>query len=133
MNTRIHHYGENLQNYYLCIEQNVAGFSQLSPIEGDIIYLAIKVKDFSYIGARAIIELPTDNRPWPNNQNYKFAFTLTNIEYCKPFNIQTLSEFGGPYWAVKYLQASKPIKDDGAVGYLNEQFEKYKMTDLYRF
>jgi len=133
MNTRILHCGENLQNYFLCIENNVAGFSQLSPAIGDQIYLAIKIKGFSYIGARGIIGEPTTNRPWPNSQNYKFAFTLTNIEYCKPFNIQTLSEFGGPYWAAKYLQASKPIKDEEAVSYLNEQFDKNRMGLLHRF
>src|SRR5665647_1100582 len=98
MNIRILHCGENLQNYYICIEKQLAGFSLLSSIKGDLIYVAVKVKDFSYIGARGVIDLPTDMRPWPNSQNYIFTFTLTNIEYCKPFNIQALSEFGGPYW-----------------------------------
>ena len=27
------------------------------------------------------------------------------------------SEFGGSYWAAKYLEASKPIKDDGATSF----------------
>jgi len=133
MTIRILHCGENLQNYYICIEKEVAGFSQLSPTPGDQIYLAIKIKGFSYIGARGIIGETTTNRPWPNSQNYKFSFELTNIEYCKPFNLQSLSEFGGPYWAAKYLQASKPIKDEGATIYLNEQFEKNRMVELHRF
>jgi hypothetical protein len=133
MNTRILHCGENIQNYYLCIENNVSGFSQLSPAPGDQIYLAIKIKGFSYIGARGIISEPTTNRPWPNSQNYKFAFTLTNIEYCKPFNIQSLKDFGGPYWAAKYLQASKPIKDDCATSYLNNQFLKYKSPVIVKY
>ena len=133
MNTRILHCGENLQNYYLCIENEVAGFSQLSPAPGDQIYLAIKVKGYSYIGAKGIIGEPINNRPWQNSQNYKYAFTLVIIEYCKPFNLLTLSFFGGPYWAAKYLQASKPIKDEGATIYLNEQFEKNKMEELHKF
>ena len=133
MNTRILHCGENLENYYLCIEKEVAGFSQLTPAPGDQIYLAIKVKGYSYIGARGIIGESTNIRPWQNSQNYKFTFTLTNIEYCKPFNIQSLSEFGGPYLAAKYLQASKPIKDEEAVEYLIEQFEKNRIQELHRF
>jgi len=133
MNPRILHCGENLENYYLCIEKEVAGFTQLSPAKEDQIYLAIKVKGFSYIGARGIIGESTNIRPWPNSQNYKFSFILTNIEYCKPFNIQALSEFGGPYWAAKYLQASKPIKDEGATNYLNELFEKNKIQVFLKF
>ena len=133
MNIRILHCGENLENYYICIEKQVAGFSQLSPTQGDQIYLAIKIKGISYIGARGIIEQPSTIKPWPYNQNYKFTFSLTNIQYCKPFTIQTLSQFGGPYWAAKYLQASKPIKDEPALQYLNVQFEKNMIQDLHKF
>lgn len=31
MNTRIIHCRENLKNYYICIEKQVAGFPQLTP------------------------------------------------------------------------------------------------------
>lgn len=133
MNTRILHCGENLENYYICIEKQVASFMQSSAVKDDLIYLAVKVKGLSYIGARGIIGESTNIKPWSNSQNYKFTFTLTNIEYCKPFNILSLKEFGGPYWAAKYLQASKQIKDEGAVEFLNAQFEKNRIGELHRF
>jgi hypothetical protein len=122
MNTRILHCGDNLQNYYLCIEKQVAGFIRLAPSEGDLVYLAVKHNGISYIGARFTLDKPTNIKPWPDAKNYKFAYSIKNIEYCKPFNFSGLAKFGGTYWAAKYIQSSKPIKDEGALQFLNEQF-----------
>jgi len=133
MNTRILHCGDNLQNYNLCIEKAVVGFTNLSPSVGDLIYLAVKVNGISYIGARGIIGTSTNLKPWPNSQNYKFTFTLSNIEYCKPFNISGLAQFGGSYWAAKYLQSSKAIKDEPAVAFLNDQFINNHSEILIKF
>ena len=133
MSIRILHCGDNLQNYYICIEKEVAGFSQLSPAAGDSIYLAVKVMGLSYIGARGIIGTPSYLKPWPNSKKYKFEFSLTNIEFCKPFNIHPLSQFGGTHWAAIFLQASKAIKNEGAVNFLIEQFEKNKSQEMQRF
>lgn len=133
MNTRILHCGENLANYYICIDNQVVGFSKLSKAQGDKIYISVKVNGINYIGAKGIIDSSTNIRPWSNSQNYKFIFKLTNIEYCKPFNIQPISQFGGIYWGPKYLVGSKPINDEGSVIYLNDQFEKNKIPELHRF
>ena len=133
MNTRILHCGELLENYYLCIEKKVAGFTSLSPVAGDLVYLAVKVDGISYIGARGVIGAATKERPWRNAQNYKHSFVLEHIEFCKPFKIQPLSAFGGTYWAAKYLQASKAIKDLPAVDFLEKEFTTRKTSELQRF
>lgn len=130
MAIRILHCGENIPNYYTCIEKQVAGFTTLSAAKDDLIYLCVKVNGVSQIGARGVIDQQTSHKPWINSQGIKFSYTLKNIEYCKPFNIQPLSQIGGSYWAAKYLQASKPIKDVAAVEFLDVQFKNNKVADL---
>lgn len=133
MNTRILHCGDNLRNYYLCIEHKVAGFSGLSPMKGDMIYLAVKFNGISYIGARGIIGDPTNTKPWVDASKYKYNFQLKQVEYCTPFEIQPLAKFGGSYWAARFLQASKPIKVPAAVDFLQREFEKNISDELIRF
>ncbi len=133
MNTRILHCGESLENYYLCLERKLAGFKTLSPATGDMIYFSVKLDGISYIGGRGIIEKPSAEIPWRNAQNYKRSFSLTAVEYCKAFKIQPLSQFGGTYWAAKYLQSSKPIKDIEAIQFLEDQFTAAKMDTIQRF
>lgn len=133
MNTRILHCGENVSNYYTCIEKKIAGFTVLSAVPGDLVYLSVKVNGISVVGARGIIEQKTDQRPWPDSKGIKFAFTLKNVEFCKPFQIQPLAKIGGSYWAAKYLQASKSIRDEEAVKFLEDEFEKNRSEVLVRF
>ena len=133
MNTRILHCGDNHQNYYLCIEKQVAGFIRLAPSEGDLLYLAVKHNGISYIGARLTIDKPTTNKPWPDAKSYRYAYSVKNIEFCKPFVFSGLVKFGGPYWAAKYIQSSKQIQDQGAVNYLAEEFIKNLSQELHRF
>jgi len=42
MNTRILHCSNSLENYYLCLEHRVAGFSNRGPQSGDQVYLKLK-------------------------------------------------------------------------------------------
>ncbi|MBN8676649.1 MAG: hypothetical protein J0M29_00400 [Chitinophagales bacterium] len=42
MNTRILHCSNSLENYYLCLEHQVAGFSNRGPQPGDQVYLVEK-------------------------------------------------------------------------------------------
>ncbi|HPD64377.1 MAG TPA: hypothetical protein P5265_00605 [Bacteroidia bacterium] len=133
MNIRILHCGDNLRNYYLCAEHRVAGFSGLSPARGDLIYLAVKFNGISYIGAKGVIDDPTNDKPWPDASKYKYVFRLKDVEYCKPFEIQPLSKFGGSYWAAKFLQASKPIKVPEATLFLENEFVKNHTEALVKF
>ena len=133
MNIRILHCGENLANYYTCIEKQIGGFTTLNPSADDMIYLCVKINGKSQIGARGVIDQKTNDKPWANSQGIKFSYTLKNIEYCKPFDISGLSKFGGSYWAAKYLQASKPIKDLEAGEFLYEEFRKNRIDRLVKF
>ena len=133
MNIRILHCGDNLQNYYLCIEKQVAGFKRLSPSFGDMVYLCVKVNGISFIGARFVLDKVTTIKPLPDAKNYKFVFSVKDIQYCKPFEIKGLAQYGGSSWAAKYLQSSKQIKDEPAIRFLEEQFMKDLRRELIKF
>lgn len=133
MNTRILHCSNNLENYYLCINEKIAGFSNRGPESGDTIYLSIKIGKKSLCGARFILNQVTDYKPWADADRYVNCFTVIKIEYCKPFEISKLSEVGGPYWGMKYLQSSKPIKDIKAISLLNKLFDENKSKELFQF
>lgn len=133
MKVRISHCSTSLENYYLCLNQKVSGFTNRGPETGDVIYLVVKVGKKSLCGARYLLDEPTDYKPWPDSENYVNAFTIKNIEYCKPFDISVLSKAGGTYWALKYIQGAKPINDDSAIKLLDEEFTKYRSDVLFQF
>jgi hypothetical protein len=83
LNTRILHCSTSLENYYLCLEHRVAGFSNRGPQPGDQVYLVVKVGKKSLCGARFILEEPTDNKPWADADSYVNALSVSNIEFCK--------------------------------------------------
>jgi len=133
MNTRILHCSNSLENYYLCLEHRVAGFSNRGPQPGDLVYLVVKVGKKSLCGARFILDEPTDNKPWADADNYVNALSVTSIEFCKPFDIAILSAAGGKFWGIKYLQGSKAIPDKAAVDTLQITFLQNKTSELFRF
>lgn len=124
MATRVLHCGNSLENYYTCINEKVAGFTRRVAAEGDTIYLAVKLDKVSYCGTRAVLSSVTDFKPWEDYERYSQAFMLKDIEYCTPFNLQVLSEAGGQYWAVKYIQSSKINNDERAIEILTTSFSK---------
>lgn len=133
MNTRILHCSNSLENYYLCLEHRVAGFTNRGPQSGDQIYLVVKVGKKSLCGARFTLDEPTDNKPWADADNYVHTLSISGIEYCHPFDISFLSAYGGQYWGMKYLQGSKAIKDQAAVEALYAEFRKNKTATLVHF
>ena len=133
MKVRISHCSTSIENYNLCIQNKVAGFTNRGPQSGDLIYLVIKINKKSLCGARFILDEPTDYKPWPDAENYVNALTIKDVEYCTPFNISILSEAGGKYWVLKYAQGSKPISDQAAVNILNSEFLKKKTNDFIEF
>jgi hypothetical protein len=132
-NTRILHCSSSLENYYICINEKVAGFSNRGPESGDLVYLSIKIGKQSLCGARFYLDQVTDYRPWPDAERYVNCYTVRGIEYCEPFEISILSEVGGQYWGMKYLQASKPIKDKPATDLLDNCFNRNKINSVYQF
>jgi hypothetical protein len=133
MAVRILHCSKSLENYYLCLTEKVAGFIDLGPQSGDLVYLAVKVGKKSFCGARFMLGEPTDYKPWVDSEKYINVLTILKVEYCNPFDISILSEVGGKYWGLKYAQRSKPIGDKEAIQILNETFEKNKTQTLYQF
>jgi hypothetical protein len=133
MNIRILHCSNNLDNYNLCIEEKVAGFSKRGAESGDLIYLSIKLGKKSLCGARFYLDQVTDFKPWADADRYINCFTIKDIEFCLPFEISQLSEVGGKYWGMKYLQSSKSIKDIPATDLLNKLFVANKSNTLFHF
>ncbi|EIF6157502.1 hypothetical protein [Clostridium perfringens] len=134
-NTRILHCGKLIENYYICINEKIAGFSQRfrDGGKGDTIYLAVKIGKKSLCGARGILDEFTDNKPWNDSDKYIQCFKVKDLEFCKPFDISILREVGGKSWGAKYLQGSKAIKENEAVKLLNNKFMKNITNEVYMF
>lgn len=130
---RILHCGKSTENYNLCIEHKVAGFTKLGKEIGDIIYLAVKVDKQTLCGMRAKLSDPTDMKPWEDADNYVSCFMLEDIEYCKPFALKILAKVGGTHWGLKYLQGSKAIEDEEAIQLLEEIFNDNKSNSPIYF
>ena len=117
----------------MCIDERVAGFRSVSSMEGDIVYMAVRVGTTSLCGARGILGEPTNQRPWKDRTFYPVCWILENVEYCDPFEIKILAAVGGMHWAAKYLQASKAIKEKEAISLLEEAFQTRRRASLTRF
>ncbi len=126
MSTRILHCGKSTENYNLCIKHSVVGFNNRGPSQGDTIYLAVKIKKDTLCGLRAILGEPTDFKPWEDAERYVSCFMLDQLEYASLFSLKFLSDIGGEYWPLKYLQGAKPIKDAGALAKLSKEFQTFR-------
>jgi hypothetical protein len=123
MAVRILHCGKSIDNYDLCLEHKVAGFTTRGPESGDTIFVAVRIKDKTVCGLKAKLAESTDFKPWEDGERYVTVFMLDEVTYANPFNIQFLSQVGGKHWNLKYLQGAKIIRDAAAVALLNEAFE----------
>ena len=130
MATRILHCGKSIENYNLCIEKKVAGFTKRVADEGDLIYFAVKKSNSTICGARGYLSQLTIQKPWEDSERFVQAYTIRDLEYCKPFDLSILSEAGGKYWVLKYVQGSKEIKDEDAKKLLDDSFHAFKQTQF---
>ncbi|CAM4452469.1 hypothetical protein U9M73_12065 [Paenibacillus phoenicis] len=133
MGERILHCGTSLENYYTCVNQQVAGFTKRVANVNDRVYIVVKVGNKSLCGARGKLKEPTDFRPWKDSDQYPQCFTLCEIEYCQPFDISILEQAGGKYWSLKYVQSAKTITDETALQLLQTGFEQNRTNDLFKF
>ncbi len=133
MSVRILHCGTSLVNYYLCLNEKVAGFLLRGQKPNDIVYFSVKVGGIIYVGARAVLIEETDFKPWPDADRYKSTFAIKNIEFCKPFDLAILRKVGGGQWYLKYVQVAKNIGQEDAIKLLDNTFKKNKATILYQF
>ena len=123
------HCSTNTTNYNLCLEHKVAGFTHRGPVEGDIIYLLYKNGKKSLCGARFVLDQITDEKPWDDADNYVLCYSIKDIEYCKFFDMSFLSEFGGKYWPLMFMQGAKAFKDEKAIAKLDELFTANKVEE----
>jgi hypothetical protein len=133
MSTRILHCSTSVENYNICVEQQVAGFSHRGPQPNDLIYLAVKVGKKTLCGARFKLNKLTDLKPWPDGDRYKHTLSLKELEYCQPFDISLLSQAGGKSWSIKYIQGSKPITDQFADKLLDQEFINNRIDNFIPF
>jgi hypothetical protein len=133
MSTRILHCSTSVENYNICVEQQIAGFSHRGPQPDDLIYLAVKFGKKTLCGARFKLNELTDLKPWTDSARYIHRLSVKDIEFCQPFDISLLSQAGGKSWSIKYIQGSKPILDQLACDLLNEEFTNYKIDKFIPF
>ncbi|MDX5418009.1 MAG: hypothetical protein LPK09_02250 [Hymenobacteraceae bacterium] len=133
MSTRILHCSTSVENYNICIEHNVAGFSNRGPQQDDVVYLAVKVGKKTLCGARFRLNALTNHKPWPDGERYVHTLTIKDVEFCQPFDLSVLSESGGKYWSIKYVQSSKPITDRAACDLLDNKFKSNKIDHFIPF
>lgn len=126
------HCGKSIENFNLCIQKAVAGFTHRGPVSGDVIYLTVKDNECSFCGARFVLDEVTDDKPWADSDRYVACFSVKNIEFCKFFNLSVLSSVGGKYWPLKYLQGSKAF-DENAIKLIESEFNKNKTEFLQSF
>lgn len=141
MSVRILNCTDNKENLRICIEERVFGFAQAIPQMGDIVYLSYKpskkkgqkLKERNYCVARAVISQETDYKPWKDGEKYRRCYSVTNIEFCYPFILDyELAKFGGNGWGAKYLRGSIIIHEKGVIDFLNENFIRKKIDNLFQ-
>lgn len=128
MTVRTLHCGKNIDNFNLCLDNQVAGFTHRGPEPGDVIYLLVRKGKKTECGARFVLDYITDEKPWEDSDKYVVSFFIKDIEFSRLFDISFLKEDGGEYWTLKYLQASKAI-DNKAAKHLESEFEKHKTVE----
>lgn len=122
------HCSTNVKNFNICLDDRIAGFGHRGPLPGDKIYLLVKIDKKTLCGARFELDEVTDERPWEDSEKYVLCYSIKNVEFCTFFDVEFLSEIGGMYWTLKYLQGSKTF-DDAAASKIDEVFRKNKCAE----
>ncbi|WP_152052707.1 hypothetical protein [Tautonia marina] len=132
MAVRILHCGKSLLNYNLCLSEKVFGFTRRGQQLGDTVYLVVKHDGATVCGMRAKLADVTDARPWPDAEHYVVGYTLEDVSYSEPFEIQFLAAIGGEHWALRYLQGARPIQEAEAADQLAKAFEAHRSAGPIR-
>lgn len=133
MSYRILNCSKSLENYYLCINEKIIGFTYKCASINDIVYICVKIDKYILCGARAVLSELTDYKPWEDADKYKQCFSIKNIEYCQPFKLNILSNIEHRNWYLMFVQSSKTIKDESAIKLLNNTFRDNKIDKLFLF
>ena len=136
MSVRIFSCSNDLENLKICIKEKVIGFRRMHNdiIEGDIVYLSIRMPKINHCCARAVISNVTDYIPWENPELYVLCYRIENIEFCNPFSLEFLrNTSAGNAWGAFYIRGSLQIKDKDALKMLPENFNKNISDKFYPF
>lgn len=133
MAVRILNCSGSIENYNICVNEKIVGFSYKIGDIGDTIYISAKSEEGLVCGVRATLSEETDIKPWSDGDRYKQCFSITNIEYCNPFMLNELMSIGGQKWYLKYVQSSKVIKDSQVIELLNRLFKNNKSKSFTTF
>ncbi|MBQ3825839.1 MAG: hypothetical protein II811_06865 [Spirochaetaceae bacterium] len=128
MAVRTLHCSTNIENYNICLDNQIAGFGHRGALPDDKIYLLVKKDRKTLCGARFELDSVTDERPWEDADRYVLCYSIKNIEFCNFFDLEFLGDVGGHYWTLKYLQGAKAI-DEVAAKRLDEEFNKHKCAE----
>jgi len=122
MAIRILHCGKSIENYNLCAEKEVAGFTKRVAEKDDVVYLAVKAGKKTLCGVRGTLSDVTMDKPWEDAERYVQTYKMVDVEYCEPFDLTILAKSGGRYWPIKYIQNAKAITDQLAITLLDQPF-----------
>ena len=129
MAVRLLHCSDSLNNYNLCIKNEVTGFINKSPKSGDLIYLLIRYQNKTYCSARFVLGEETNSKPWPDSERFLLARNSSKTEFCLPFDFSIVKKITGPNWAIKYAQSSKEIKNQDFISFLDKLFTANKVEN----
>ena len=125
--------GKSIQNYFTCMENNVAGFTKRFAKKGDIVYFVVKDDKVSYLTGKGLLGEETDKKPWEDAERYIQSFNVDEIIYCKPITLGEFKEHFKKLWAI-YLQSPKSLSDERDVLCEIEKYiENNKIESYYKF
>lgn len=125
--------GKSIQNYFTCMDNNVAGFTKRFAKKGDIVYFVVKSEKVSYLTARGVLGEETDKKPWEDADRYIQSFEVDEIIYCKPIALSEFKEYFSKFWPI-YLQSPKSLKNEKDVLCKIEKYiDSNKIEHYYRF
>lgn len=136
MSVRIFSCSNDLKNLKICIKEKVIGFRRMHNdiVQGDIVYLSIRMPKINHCCARAVIANITDYVPWENPELYVLCYRIENIEYCNPFSLEFLKNTSaGDAWGAIFIRGSLSIKDNEALTLLSENFNRNISSKFYPF
>ena len=125
--------GKSIQNYFTCMENNVAGFTKRFAKKGDIVYFVVKDDKVSYLTGKGLLGEETDKKPWEDADRYIQSFEVDEIIYCKPIALSEFKEYFSKFWPI-YLQSPKSLKNEKDVLCKIEKYiDSNKIEHYYRF
>ncbi len=132
MAIRVLHCGKSLLNYHVCLSEQIFGFTRRGQKLGDLVYLVVKHEGATVCGMRGRLAEMTDAKPWPDAERYAVSYTLEDVAYSEPFDIQFLAAIGGTHWTLKYLQGARTIQDESVVERFAQVFENHRTDSPVR-